>query len=91
MTANTHQRIHALLTDAFAPLALSVEDDSAGHAGHAGAKEHGGGHFTVRICAADFAGKSRLQSHRLIHQALAPLFPRAIHALSIEIIRYTKQ
>ncbi|TLS75261.1 BolA family transcriptional regulator [Mariprofundus erugo] len=91
MSINTSQHIHALLTEAFAPAALSIEDDSAGHAGHAGAREHGGGHFTVHICAAIFAGKSRIQSHRLIHQALAPLFPHAIHALCIEVLPYTQQ
>jgi len=83
--SNTVERIKQLLTEAFQPDTLSVEDESWKHAGHAGVREHGGGHYLVSIAGEHFDGKSRLQCHRMIHQALASLFPEEIHALSIQI------
>ncbi|MBL8252061.1 MAG: BolA family transcriptional regulator, partial [Candidatus Competibacter sp.] len=67
--------------DALAPERLEIVDDSAAHAGHAGARE--GGHFTVRIVSTAFADKTLIQRHRLIHAAVADLMRREIHALSI--------
>lgn len=71
------QRLRAALT----PEHLEIVDDSAAHAGHAGARE--GGHFTVRIVASAFAGKTPIQRHRLVNAAVADLMRREIHALSI--------
>ena len=70
------------LAQAFAPQALAVRDDSAAHAGHAGARE--GGHFHVRIVSNRFAGLATLERHRLVYAALAEWQGRGIHALSIE-------
>lgn len=67
----------------FAPESLEVFDDSADHAGHAGVRESGGGHFQVVIVAASFAGQSRLARHRLVYDALRDLMPGSIHALAI--------
>ena len=72
------QRLRAALS----PELLEIRDDSAAHAGHAGARD--GGHFTVRIVAAAFTGKTLLQRHRLVNAALADLMHRDIHALSIK-------
>lgn len=69
------------LRSALAPDSLEIIDESAAHAGHAGARE--GGHFTVRIVSTAFAGKTLIQRHRLIYTALADLMRRDIHALSI--------
>ena len=66
-----------------APESLEVFDDSADHAGHAGAKDSGGGHFQVVIVSAAFAGQSRLARHRLVYDALRDLMPGSIHALAI--------
>ncbi|MCC7464293.1 MAG: BolA family transcriptional regulator [Gammaproteobacteria bacterium] len=74
--------MRALLEARLAPLHLSIRDDSAAHAGHAGARS--GGHFHVRIVAAAFSGLPLVQRHRLVQDALAPLYGTAIHALSIE-------
>ena len=71
------QRLRAAL----APERLEIVDDSAAHAGHAGARE--GGHFTVRIVSTAFTGKPLVQRHRMIHAAVADLMRREIHALSI--------
>ncbi|HEX7382859.1 MAG TPA: BolA family protein [Burkholderiaceae bacterium] len=74
--------IEAALRAAFAPVELEVRDDSALHAGHAGARE--GGHWTVRIVSERFAGESRVKRHRLVYHALASLIPRGVHALAID-------
>jgi len=76
-------KIHHILSKAFNPEALHIEDESWKHAGHAGAKESGGGHFVVHITAAVFAGKTRIACHRMINQALKDEFGPLIHALSI--------
>ncbi|WP_323004191.1 BolA family protein [Denitromonas sp.] len=74
--------IEARLTEALAPVSLHIDDESALHAGHAGARD-GGGHYRVDIVSAAFAGKNTVARHRLIYAALGDLMPRAIHALAI--------
>lgn len=79
------ERIRSRLESAFAAARVSVIDDSARHAGHAGARS-GAGHFMVRIESQAFAGRSRLQRHRMVYEALADMLPAEIHALNIEAI-----
>jgi BolA protein len=74
--------IEQALRAALAPDELEVVDDSHRHVGHAGARE--GGHFSVRICSAAFAGLPRVARHRLVYDALRRLMPSGIHALAIE-------
>ena len=76
------EQLRALLTARFAPRQLDIKDDSAAHAGHAGARE--GGHYRVRIVAEEFRGRTRVESHRLVYDAVAELIGRGIHALSID-------
>ena len=64
------------------PESLAIVDDSAKHAGHAGAAS-GGGHYQLTIVSKQFAGKPQVARHRLIYQALGDLMQRQIHALSI--------
>ncbi|MFC3627732.1 BolA family protein [Vogesella amnigena] len=66
------------------PLQLHITDDSAAHAGHAGAKS--GGHFDLLIVAAAFAGKSRLQRQRMVYDAVGDLAQLRIHALSMRTL-----
>lgn len=75
-------RLRAALEQALAPQSLDIRDDSAKHAGHAGARE--GGHFHVTIVAAGFAGRSPVERHRMVYAAAAELMGRDIHALSID-------
>jgi BolA family transcriptional regulator, general stress-responsive regulator len=77
------ERIAARLQATLSPQRISVEDDSARHAGHAGARG-GAGHFIVRIESQAFAGRSRIERHRLVYQALADMMPGEIHALNID-------
>lgn len=83
--AVTASLIEQRLADTLAATAITVVDDSARHAGHAGALS-GGGHFNVRVVSPLFAGVSRLSRHRLVYDALSDLMLRAIHALAIEAL-----
>ncbi len=85
----TTDLIKSLLTDALAPEQLDITDDSHAHAGHAGAKS-GGGHYYVRITSSAFEGKSLVQRHQLIYQALGDLMKHEIHALGIEAFSPTE-
>lgn len=77
------QTIEAQLTAALTPVALTVIDDSARHAGHAGARPGGETHFKVEIISEKFAGSSKIARHRMVHDALAELLRTQIHALEI--------
>jgi BolA family transcriptional regulator, general stress-responsive regulator len=66
-----------------APSVLELEDDSALHAGHAGARS-GGGHYRLTIVAAAFAGKNTVARHRMIYAALDDMMRKDIHALAIQ-------
>ena len=68
---------------ALAPARLELVDDSARHAGHAGAAPGGETHWNLTIVSAVFAGKTTVARHRMIYQALGDLMQRPIHALSI--------
>jgi BolA protein len=68
---------------ALSPTQLDITDDSASHAGHAGAKS-GGGHFFLTIVSEQFVGKLTLARHRMIYDALGDMMQREIHALSIK-------
>ena len=74
-------RLHAAL-QTLSPTYLQIRDDSAQHAGHAGARE--GGHFHVTIASAAFAGRGAVERHRMVYAAAAELMGRDIHALSID-------
>ncbi len=74
-------KIENILQEQFQPEFLEVIDDSAKHAGHAGAKE--GGHYNVVIVSSAFEGKKLIDRHRMIYEALSPLKGK-IHALAIQ-------
>jgi len=78
------ERIAAKLRAAFAPERLEVIDDSAKHAGHGGARPGGETHYTVGLVSAVFAGKSRVQRHRLVYDALKAEIADGVHALAID-------
>ncbi|POZ63442.1 BolA family protein [Chromobacterium alticapitis] len=82
--SDTPRLLEAAL-QALAPEHLDIQDDSALHAGHAGARS-GGGHYTLTIVSARFAGLSRVQRHRLIYQTLGELMNSRVHALAIRAL-----
>ena len=71
------------LTDAFAPVRIEVTDESHLHEGHAGHRPGGETHFRVYIVADSFAGKSRLERHRMINETLSSELKGGVHALAI--------
>jgi len=77
------EQIEVKLAATFAPVSLLVQDDSAQHAGHSGARKGGETHFSVTIVSAAFAGKSRIEMHRMVNEALADAFRAGVHALAI--------
>lgn len=80
------QIMKAKLVAAFSPSILELIDESNQHHGHSGAHPSGESHFRVKISSAAFQGKSRVQQHRLINEALADELKARVHALAIETI-----
>ncbi len=80
--SNRVERLRGRIGAALAPVELEIVDDSARHAGHEGA-ESGGGHFNLRIVSKAFEGKSPVERHRLVYEALGDAMHRDVHALSI--------
>ena len=86
-TGITADALRARLAELLAPTSLEVIDESASHAGHAGADGTGSGtHFRVRIASPRFAGLSRVARHRLVYDALHEFVARGLHALAIETL-----
>jgi len=81
MTSNT---IRQKLEEALKPELIEIIDHSAAHAGHAG--NRGGGHYNVTIVSEQFEGKSLVQRHQLIYQALGDMMKQEIHALGINAL-----
>ena len=69
---------------ALTPTRLEAVDESENHRGHAGWRDGGQTHFRVRMSAPGFAGMTRVQRHRLVHETLGDIVPR-IHALALEL------
>lgn len=82
---SVRQEIEDKLRAAFDPREIGVVDDSASHAGHAGAPEAGESHFNVRLRSAFFKGKNRVARHRAVHSALGPDLIGRIHALALDL------
>lgn len=82
---NRAERIAATLTARFAPTALKVIDDSARHAGHAGARPEGQTHYTVLLVSPVFEGMSRVARSRAVNEALAAEFAGGLHALALSL------
>ena len=77
------ETISKKLTETFAPVSLKVLDESNQHAGHAGHQGREETHFRIYIVAQAFKGKSRIERHRLINDALATELRGGVHALAI--------
>lgn len=80
------ETIRDKLTAAFAPLRLEVEDDSARHAGHAGAQPGGESHFNVVIESEAFRGVGKIARQRLVYRALADELAGPVHALAVKAL-----
>lgn len=76
------ERMRARMEAALQPQELTLEDDSALHAGHAGAAS-GGGHYNVRIVSLQFEGLKLVTRHRLVYDSVHDMMHKEIHALAI--------
>ncbi|AVS74381.1 BolA family protein [Paracidovorax cattleyae] len=83
----TAQAMERKLRETLAPSRLEVLDESAAHAGHAGANGTGAGtHFRVRISSPLFTERSRVARHRLVYDALQEFIDQGAHAIAIEVL-----
>lgn len=78
--------IKTKLTEALAPSRLELVDESALHAGHAGARPEGESHFRLVVVSTAFENRGRLERQRLVYQILGDLMTTDIHALSIKAL-----
>jgi BolA protein len=78
-------RMEACLRAEFAPVDLVVEDESARHAGHAGARAGGETHYAIRLVSDRFTGKGRVERSRMVHSVLADEFAHGLHALALHL------
>lgn len=78
-------RMRQTLEARFQPALLKITDDSARHAGHAGARPGGETHYSVHMVSAAFAGLSRVARSRAVHDALAEEFASGLHALALRL------
>lgn len=69
---------------ALRPASLELLDESAAHAGHAGARPEGHTHWRLHIVSPVFEGKSAVARHRLVYEALGELMQHPIHALALQ-------
>ena len=80
------EAIHDKLTAAFAPTRLEIENESARHAGHAGANASGESHFNVVIQAQAFEGTPKVARQRMVYRTLAEELAGPLHALSVKAL-----
>jgi BolA protein len=83
---SVENEIRLKLSQAFAPEALEVVNDSHRHAGHAGSPGTGESHFTVKVVSEAFEGKSRIERHRMVNEVLAEELRGRIHALAVSAL-----
>ncbi|MES1200470.1 MAG: BolA family protein [Pseudomonadota bacterium] len=77
--------MRSALEASLAPTTLDLTDESARHAGHAGASPEGETHFRLRLVSARFEGLSRVARQRLVNEALSAEFAGGLHALAMEL------
>ena len=80
------EQITKKLRQAFAPVALEVVNDSHRHAGHAASPQTGESHFSIKVVSESFAGKSRVERHRMVNEVLAEELAGKVHALAISAL-----
>lgn len=81
---NTKQKIKKILQEKISASRVEITDQSHLHAGHSEAKASGGGHYSILVVAELFKGKTTLERHRMIYQALSEELKTSIHALAIK-------
>ncbi|HSV29214.1 MAG TPA: BolA family protein [Candidatus Omnitrophota bacterium] len=80
---SVRQTIESKLTEGLQPARLDVVDESHRHAGHAGHRPGGESHFRIEIVSDAFAGKSRIERHRMVNALLADELAGPVHAMAL--------
>ena len=83
--SDTPAEIERILRERFQPLHFELRDDSDKHAGQPGASA-GGGHYHVVIVSAAFEGRTLLEQHRMVNEAVSEMFGEKIHALGLKTL-----
>lgn len=83
---NVKDHMIAKLEAGLAPTHLEIEDESHRHAGHSGAREGGQTHYRIKVASARFAGKGRIERHRMVYALLADEIAQGVHALALETL-----
>jgi BolA family transcriptional regulator, general stress-responsive regulator len=83
VAVRVEDQITEKLRQAFAPVSLEVVNDSHRHRGHAGSPGTGESHFTIKVVSESFAGKTRLERHRMVNDVLAEELKGPVHALAV--------
>jgi len=78
-------QIKAILQDAFSPEFIQIVDDSEQHLGHSEGKKSGGGHYSILLVSDSFEGKTMLERHRAVYEAMEMDRNKGIHALAIKV------
>lgn len=86
MTDSIESSIRAKLSNALTPLLLEIVDESAKHAGHAGARPGGQTHFALKIISRSFDGLSRVERQRKVYGLLEEEFAVGLHALALQTL-----
>jgi len=87
---NTTEKIEKILRETLTATIVEIEDESALHVGHAGAAS-GGGHYRVKIVSPLFEGKTQVERHRIVYNALSAEMQRTIHALALTTLAPSQQ
>ncbi|MBF0268264.1 MAG: BolA family transcriptional regulator [Alphaproteobacteria bacterium] len=82
---NRAKRMETLIRNALSPTHLQVVDESARHAGHAGARPEGETHYRIVAVCPSFEGQGRAERHRAIYALLDQELRQGLHALSLEL------
>jgi BolA family transcriptional regulator, general stress-responsive regulator len=83
---NVETRIRQKLAAGLEPSSLEVADESHLHAGHSGAREGGQTHYRIKVASARFAGKGRVERHRMVYALLADEIAQGVHALALQTL-----
>ncbi|MEW5726214.1 MAG: BolA family protein [Pseudomonadota bacterium] len=78
--------IERKLAEGLRPIRLAVVDDSHRHAGHAGSNPEGESHFSIEIVSEAFAGKSRVERHRMVNALLSEELAGRVHAMALKTL-----
>lgn len=81
MTAEA--RMRTALMVGLDPERLDIINESEMHAGHRSSPGTGESHFRLLIVSSRFAGKSRVDRHRMVNSLLADELERGVHALAL--------